>query len=95
MTTLPTTWAEESLTELLERLGYSTELGTNGRTIARADVGAKFFPRSNGYELVVLWLVGTRQIVLDAYVEKTIEKYREFGLGPEVDEALAAARETT
>jgi hypothetical protein len=86
---IPTTWGDESLTELLTRLGYTHERSTNGFTVS-----GKFFPRDNWYELVVLWLVSTRQVALDAYVEKTIERYRDLNLGPEVDETLAAARAT-
>lgn len=85
----PHVWSsDESLSDVLTALGYKHD-GGDVHVIRRGDREYFSTTRTNAYELCVLWLLRTRQIALTSAMERAVNGYRRYGLGAEVDAALA------
>jgi hypothetical protein len=82
----------ESLTDVLAALGMKSERTEMGRTVKRGDVEVFSSTHSNAYELCVLWLLRTRQVALTSRLERVVYGYSRYGLGEEIDQAMASAR---
>jgi hypothetical protein len=90
----PALWLDdESLTDVLVRLGYTHIRTAMGHKILRGDKEAFSTTCSDAYERAALWLIRTRQVVLSPRLERCVRGWARdyYGLGAEVDVALAQA----
>lgn len=88
----PQLWLDdESLSDVIRRLGYTHRISPLGHTYLSGDREVFSTTRSNAYELAVLWLIRTRQVVLSPRLERCVRGYASYGLGAEVNEALEQA----